>query len=212
MAEPHSYYWSSYSDKRKKASKSPRYIIHRQRDEIKEDPPALTPPPVAGGFLLPCSFWTGISQPQWPPANPAPLGLISLWRAARRLVNDSICPLSIPSRFPPLSRASSAGLFITCSGERDVPESGLCCFRSRTTRICHSASFRNVSGTCPLWRVRTSVSTIWLPEAPRYSLGWVSCSQLRVSASFHDVCGICTPPSQHSPPSLLLRFNWSCSP
>jgi hypothetical protein len=52
MAELHSYYPSSPSDKRKKPSKSGKYIIQRKRDEIKESPPALTPPPIARRPLL----------------------------------------------------------------------------------------------------------------------------------------------------------------
>ena len=60
--------------------------------------------------------------------------------------------------------------------------------------------------------VRTSVGRIWLPEASRYSLGWVSCSQLCLSACSHDVYCICQPPTQRSLPSLLRRFIWSCSP
>jgi len=61
-------------------------------------------------------------------------------------------------------------------------------------------------------RVRTSVGGIWLPEASRYSLRWVACSHLCFSACNHNVCCIDRPTTQRSPPSLLMRFVWSCSP
>jgi hypothetical protein len=61
-------------------------------------------------------------------------------------------------------------------------------------------------------RVRTSVGRIWLPEASRCSFGWVSCFQLCLSACSRDVYCICRPPTKPSPPSLLLRFVWSCLP
>jgi hypothetical protein len=86
------------------------------------------------------------------------------------------------------------------------------CFCRRTTIICCRLGVRTVLGTCPLARVRTSVGRIWLPEASHYSLGRVSCSQLCLSACSRDVCCICRRPTQPSPPSLLLRFVWSCSP
>jgi hypothetical protein len=110
---------------------------------------------------------------------------------------------------PPLSRAFSAGLSIGCSGGRDVPASGpLRC----TTSICRRLGVRTGSGTCPLVRVQTSVGRIWLPVASHYSLEWVSCSQLCLSACSNDAYCICRPPTQPSPPSLLLRFVQSCSP
>jgi len=183
----------------------------QQRDEIKESPPALTPPPVARRLLLLRPFWAGISQHQWPPGSPSPLGRISLWRAAQRVSRIGICPLSILSLFPPLSRASPVGLSIGCSGGRDVPASRVSCSCRLTSSICHRLDVQTVLGTCPLARVRTSVGRIRQPEASRYSLGWVSCSQLCLSACSHDVCCICRPPTQPSPPSLLLRFVWSCS-
>ena len=72
MAELHSYYPSSPSDKRKKASKSGKYIIQRKRDEIKEGPPALTPqarcppahaPPLVLGWNFPTAVaaWKSIT-------------------------------------------------------------------------------------------------------------------------------------------------------
>jgi hypothetical protein len=85
------------------------------------------------------------------------------------------------------------------------------CIRCRTTSICRRLGVRTVSGTCPLARVRTSVGRIWLPVASHYSLGWVSCSQLCLLACSRDVCCICRP-TEASPPSMLLRFVWSCSP
>jgi len=213
MAELHSYYPSSPSDKRKKASKSGRYIIQRKRDEIKESPPALTPPPVARRLLLLRSFWAGTSRHQWPPGSPSPLGRISLWRAAQRLSRVGICPLSIPLPSPPSSRAFSAGLSIGCSGGRDAPASGLpSCLRRRTTSTCRRLGVRTVLGTSPLARVRTSVGRTWLPEASHCSLGWVSCFQLCLSVYSRGAYCICRPPTQPSPPSLLLRFIWSCSP
>ena len=60
--------------------------------------------------------------------------------------------------------------------------------------------------------VQPSVGSIWLLEASRCPLGWVSCSQLCVSTCSHDVCCICRPPTQPSARSLLLRFVSSCSP
>jgi len=65
---------------------------------------------------------------------------------------------------------------------------------------------------CPLACVRTSVGKTWQLEASRYSLGWVSCSQLSLSASSVDDCCIWWPPTWPSPASLLLRLVWSCSP
>jgi hypothetical protein len=47
MAELHSCYRSSPSDKRKHLTKRRSNRIQRKRDEIKESPPALIPPPVA---------------------------------------------------------------------------------------------------------------------------------------------------------------------
>jgi hypothetical protein len=61
MAELHSYYPSSPSDKRKKAYKSGRYIIQRKRGEGKESPLTLTPPHVVRRLLLLHSFWAGTS-------------------------------------------------------------------------------------------------------------------------------------------------------
>jgi hypothetical protein len=166
-------------------------------------PPALTPP----------LAWAGTSRHQWLPGSPSPLYPTSPWRAAQRLARVGICPLSIPSLFPPLSRAYSAGLSIGCSGGRDVPMSGPPSYlHCRTTSTCRRLGVRTVLGTCPLARVRTSVGRTWLPEASHCSMGWVSCSQLCLVAGSRDVCCICRPPTQPSPPSLLLRFVWSCSP
>jgi hypothetical protein len=146
-------------------------------------------------LLLLRLFWAGTSRHQWLPGSPSPLYRISPWRAAQRLARVGICPISIPSLFPPLSRAFSAGLSIGCSGGRDVPASGPpSCFRRRTTSICRRLGVRTVSGTCPLPRVRTSVGRIWLPEASHCSLGWVSGSQPCLSACSRDVCCICRPP------------------
>ena len=141
----------------------------------------------------------------------ADVGRISLWRAAQRLSCVGICPLSILSLFQPLSSTSCAGLFIGCSGRRDVPACGLSYFRPRSGSICQYLGVRTVFGTCRLALVQTSVGRIWQPEASCYSLGWVSCFQLCLSACSHDVCYICQPPTQPSPLSLLLRFIWSCS-
>jgi len=55
----------------------------------------------------------------------------------------------------------------------------------------------------PTGHVWTSVGKIWLLDDSLFSLGWVSCSQHCLSACSHDVCCICRPPTQPSPPSLL---------
>jgi len=65
---------------------------------------------------------------------------------------------------------------------------------------------------CPLARDRTVVRRIRRPVASRYSLGCVSSSLLCLSACRPGVCCIGRPPTQPSPPSLLLTFLWSCSP
>jgi len=209
MAELPSCYPSSPFDKRKKERKKEREHlkavdkIQRKCDEIKESLPALTPPPV----------WAGTSRYQWPPGSPSPLCRTSPWIAAQRLAHVGICPLSIPWLFPPLSRASSAGHSIGCSGGRDVPASGpSSCLLRRTTSICRRLGVRTVSGTCPLARVRISVGRIWLPVASHYSLGLVSCSPLSLSTCSRDACCTCRPPTWPSLPSSLLRFVWPYSP
>jgi hypothetical protein len=122
-------------------------------------------------------------------------------------------PALHPVAFPPLSRASSAGLSIGYSGGRDAPASGPpSCLRRLTTSICRHVGVRTVLGTCPLVRVQTSVGRTWLLEASHCSLGWVSCFQLCLSAWSRDAYCTCRPPTQPLPPSLLLRFVWSCSP
>ena len=132
-------------------------------------------------------------------------------QAAQRLSRVAICPLSIPLPSPPSSRAFSAGLSTGCSGGRDAPASGLlCCLRRRTTSTARRIGVRTVLGTSSLARVRTSVGRTWLPEASHCSLGWVSCSQLGLSVYSRGAYCICRPPTQPSPPSLLLRFVWSC--
>jgi len=187
-------------------------MIQRKRDEIKEILPALTRPPIVHRLLLLHQFSAGTSQHQWPRGSPSPLDRISSWRAAQRLSGVGICPLSIPSPFPPLCREFSAGLSIGCSGGRDVPASGPpSYFRRRTTRICHHVDIWTVLGTCPLARVRTSVGRTLLPGASCRSLEWASCSQLGLSTCSHDVYCICWPPTQPSLPSLILRFVSSCS-
>jgi len=158
-------------------------------------------------------FWAGIPRHQWPPGSPSLLVHISLWRAAERLSPVGICPLSIPSLLPPLSRASCAGLSFGCSGRRDVPASGPSCFCRHTTSICHRLSVRTVLGMRPMAQVWTPAGRIWLPEASCYSFGWVSCFQLCLSACNPDGSCSCRPPTQpQSPPSLLLRFVYACSP
>ena len=158
------------------------------------------------------SFWAATSRHQWLPGSPSLLGRISLWRAAQRLSSVGICPLSISSLFPLLFRASSAGLSIGCSGGRDVRASGQSYIRRCTTSISHRLGVRTVLGTSPLAHVRTSVGTTWLPEASHCSLGWVSCFQLCLSVYSRGAYSVCRPPTQPSPPSLLRRFVWSCSP
>ena len=151
-------------------------------------PPALTPPPA----------WAGTSRHPWLPGSPSPLYRTSPERAAQILARVGICPLSIPLLSPPLSRAFSAGLSIGCSGGRGVPASGSGpppCLRRHTTSICRRLGVRTVSSTCPLARAQTSVGRIWLPVTSHYSLGWVSCSQLCLSACSRDVCCICRPPT-----------------
>ena len=132
-------------------------------------PAALTPPPIARQLLLLRSFWAGTYRHQWPPGSPSPLRHISLCRAAQRLSHVGIGPLSIPSLFPLLSRVSSAGLSIGCSGGRDLPAAGLSCFCRRTTSICDRLSVRTILGTSPLACVRNSVSRTSLPEASHCS-------------------------------------------
>jgi len=167
-------------------------------------PPALTPP----------LAWAETSRHPWPLGSPSPLDHTSPVRAAQRLARVGICPLSIRLFSRPLSRAFIAGPSIGCIDGRDVPVSGsgpppsLC---HRTTSISCRLGGPTISGTCPLAHTRTSVGTIWLPVTSHYSLGWVSCSQLCLSACSHDVCCICRPPTQPSPPSLLLRLVWSYS-
>jgi hypothetical protein len=213
MAELHSYYPSSPSDKRKKASKSGKYIIHRKRDERKERPPAIAPPPVAVRLLLLHSFWVGTSRHQWPPGSSSLLGRISLWSADQRLSRVGNCPLSIPLPSRPSCRAFSAGVSIGCSGGRDAPVAGLpSCLRLRTTSSCRRLGVRTLLGTSPLAHVRTLVGRTWLPEASHCSLGWVSCFQLCLSVDSRGAYCICQPPSRPPPPSWLLRLIWSCSP
>jgi hypothetical protein len=61
-------------------------------------------------------------------------------------------------------------------------------------------------------RCWTSVRRIWLPEASRCVVGWVSCTQLCLSAYRPDGCCICRSPTQLSPGSVYLRLVWSYSP
>jgi len=111
-------------------------------------------------FLLLRPLWGGTSRRQWPPGSPSPLYRTCPWRAAQRLARVGICPLSILWPSAPLSRASSVGLSISCSGGRDVPASGPSSCLRRTTSICRRLGVRTVLGTCPLARDRTSVGRI----------------------------------------------------
>jgi hypothetical protein len=165
----------------------------------KERPPAHTPP----------LAWAGTSRHQWLTGSSSPLYRTSPWRAAQRLAHVGICLLSIPSLSPLLSRAFFAGLSIGCSGGRVVPASGSGpppWLRGRTTSICRRLCVLTVSSTCPLPRARTAVGRIWLPVTSHYLSGWVSCSQLSLSACSRNVCCICQPPTEPSPPSSVLRF------
>jgi hypothetical protein len=113
----------------------------------------------------------------------------------------------------PSSRAFSAGLSIGCSGGRNAPASGLpSSLPRRTTSTSCCLGVRTVLATSPLVRVRTSIGRTWQPEASHCSLGWVSCFQLCLSVYSHGAYCICQPPTQPSPPSLLQRFVWYCSP
>jgi len=97
-------------------------------------------------------------------------------------------PACFPARSlpPPLSRAFSAGLSISCSGGRGTPVSGPCCLHRRTTSICRRLGVRIDSSTFALARARTSVGRIWLPVTSLYPLGWVCCSQLCLSVCSVD--------------------------
>jgi len=164
-------------------------------------------------LLLLCPFWAGTSRHQQPPGSPSPLYRTSPWTAAQKLACVGIGLLSIQSLFPPLSRGFSGGLSIGYSGRRDVPVSRPPSYlHRRTTSTCRRLGVRTILGTCPLARVQTSVSRTWLPEASHCSLGRASCFQRCLSACSRDAYCICQPPTQPSPPSLLLRFIWSCSP
>jgi hypothetical protein len=145
------------------------------------------------------------------PSRPRPRSGRTVENTAQRLARVGIGLLSTQSLFPPLSRECFAGLSIGCSAGIDVPASGPpSCLRRRTTSVYRRLGVRSVLGTCPLAHVRTSVGKSWLPEASRCSWGWVSCFQLCLSACSHDVYCTCRPRTQPSPPSLLLRFVWSC--
>jgi len=217
MAELHSCYPSSPSDKGKKAPNERSNRIHRKRkrkrDEIRESSPAHIPPPVARRLLHLRPLWAETSRHQSPPGSPSPCYPTSPWRAAQKLACVSIGLLSTQSLFLHLSRGFSAGLSIGCSGGRDVPASGpLSCLRRHTTNTCRCLGVRTVLGTCPPVRVQTSVGRTWLPGASHCSLGRVSCCQHCLSDCSCDAYCICRPPTPPSPPSWLLRFVRSCSP
>jgi hypothetical protein len=99
---------------------------------------------------------------------------ISPSRTAQRPARVGICPLSSPLPSPPLSRASSAGFSIGCSGGRGVPVSGPFYFHRRITSICRRLGARTVSSMYLLARVRTSVDRTW-PLS--------SCSEVEVATS-----------------------------
>ena len=86
------------------------------------------------------------------------------------------------------------------------------CLCRCNTSICHYLRVRTVLCKCPLVGVYTLVGRTWLLEASHCSSGWVSCFHLCLSACSHDAYCICQRPTQPSPPFLIVRFGWSCSP
>jgi hypothetical protein len=134
-------------------------------------PPARAPPVVLGGNF-PTSLAARKSITGW--------SHFSMESSSETFTCRHL-PALHPVAFPLLSRAPPAGLSIGCSGGRDVPASGPSCFCRHTSSICHHLGVRNIFGTSPLVRVRTSVGRTWLPEASHCSSGWVTCFQLCLS-------------------------------
>jgi len=145
--------------------------------------PGFVESPVAG----PQTIKAGPARPVSNTASP--------WKTAQQPAHVGICPLSSLWPSPLLSRAFSAGHSIGCSGGRDALASALLRLRLRTTSTCYPLSVRTAFGMLQSVHARTSVSRTWLPVTSRYSLGWVFCSQLCLSACSHSVCCICWPPT-----------------
>src|SRR5258705_7816036 len=113
MAELHSCYPSSPSDKRKHLK--PVDTIQRKRDEIKESPPALTPPPVLGG-----NFPTSV-------ATRKPITALSHFsmESSSETCTCRHLPALHPVAFPTSFQSVFCWSFIGCGGGRGVPASGL---------------------------------------------------------------------------------------
>jgi hypothetical protein len=126
---------------------------------------------------LPSLISAGTFQLQQPPGSASPLGWNIRRKTDSRPARVCICPLSIPSPFPPPSPVFLRGHFTGASGGRCVSAYRLLYFLGHgTTSICRHLSGRTIFGRLQQVRTCTVVCRTWKPATALLSSEQVSWS------------------------------------